>query len=103
MHVDVLAQARNIRGRVERSGEGRRRVHEDLHAHGLRDYEDVAEDDGGIEQARISPDRLERDLAGKGRRAADLEKLVIGANCAELCGEYQPRWSSKALYHMPGR
>ena len=92
VHVNVLAQARDIRGRVERGGERRRWVHEDLHAHGLRDHEDVAEDDGGVEQARIPPDRLERDLAREGRRAADLEKLVLRANCAELCQNriYQP-------------
>jgi len=85
VHVDVLAQARDICRCVERGRERRRRVHEDLHTHGLRDHKDIAEDDGGIEQAQIPSDRLERDLARKGRRAADLEKLVLCANCAELC------------------
>jgi hypothetical protein len=43
VHVDVLAKTCDVCGRVERSGEERRRVHENLHAHGLRDDEDVAE------------------------------------------------------------
>jgi hypothetical protein len=91
VHVDVLAQARDIRGRVERSGERRRRVHEDLHTHGLRDHEDVAEDYGGVEQARIPPDRLESDLARERWRAADIKKLVLRADRAELCrDEYEP-------------
>ena len=91
VHVDVLAQARDIRRRVERGGERRRGIHEDLHAHGLRDDKDVAEDDGGVEQARIPPDWLERDFAREGWRAADLKKLVLRTNRAELCGdEYEP-------------
>jgi hypothetical protein len=85
VYVDVLAQACKIRGRVERGGERGCRVHENLHAHGLRDDKDVAEDDGGVEQTRIPPDRLEGNLAREGWRAADLKKLMLCANCAELC------------------
>ena len=84
VHFDV-AQARNIRRLDERSGERWRRVHEDLHAHGLRNHEDVAEDYGSVEQARIPPDRLERDLARERWRAADFKKLVLRADRAELC------------------
>ena len=91
VHVDVLAQARDIRRRVEWGGKRRRRVHEDLQAHGLRDDKDVAEDDGSVEQARIPSNWLERDFAREGWRAADLKKLVLGTNCAELCAdEYEP-------------
>jgi hypothetical protein len=55
LHVDVPAQALNIRGRVERSRECGGGIHEDLHAHGLRDDEDVAEDDSGVDEARVPP------------------------------------------------
>ena len=105
VHVDVLAQAHDIGGRVKRSGERRRRVHEDLHAHGLRDHEDIAEDDGSVEQARIPSDRLERDLARKAGRAADLEKLVLRANCAELCQAEDQRTferATKSVVTCPG-
>jgi hypothetical protein len=104
VHVDVLAQARDIRGRVERSGERRCRVHEDLHPHGLRDHEDVTEDYGGVEQARIPPDRLERDFARERWRAADIKKLVLRADRAELYrDEYEPVRERKECCHMPGR
>ena len=44
VHVDVLAKTYDVCGRVEGSGEERRRVHENFHAHGLWDDEDVTED-----------------------------------------------------------
>lgn len=85
VHVDALAQARDVRGRVERRGEGRRGVHEDFHAHRLRDDEDVAEDDRGVDEAQVPPYGLERDLARERRRPADLEKLVLSPDGAEFC------------------
>lgn len=85
VHVNVLAKAYYIGGRVERGGEERRRVHDDLHAHGLRDNEDVAEDYRRVDEALIPPDRLERDLARKRGCPADLKKLMLSPNGAELC------------------
>lgn len=85
VHVDVLAKTYDICGRVERGGEERRRVHDDLHAHGLRDNEDVAEDYRRVDEALIPPDRLERDLARKRRCPADLKKLMLSPDSAELC------------------
>ena len=85
VYVDVLAQARDVLGRIERGGEGRCGVHEDLHAHCLRDDEDVAKDDRGVDEAKVSPYRLERDLTRKRGRPADLEKLVLSPDGAELC------------------
>lgn len=84
-YVDVLTQTRYVLGRIERRGEGRRGVHEDLHAHRLRDDEDVTKDDRGVDEASVSPYRLERDLARKRGRPADLEKLVLCTDGAELC------------------
>ena len=84
VHVDVLTQASNVRGRVERRREGRRRVHEDFHAQGLRDDEDVAEDDCSVDEAQVPPYRLKGDLARQGGRPADFEKLVLSPNSAEL-------------------
>jgi hypothetical protein len=51
VHVDVLAKTGDICGRVERSGEERCRVHDNLHAHGLRDNEDVAKDYRCVDEA----------------------------------------------------
>ena len=86
LHVDVLAQARDVCGRVERSGEGGGGIHEDLHAHGLRDDEDVAEDDGGVDEARVPPYWLKRDLARKRGCPTYLKKLVLCSDGTELCG-----------------
>lgn len=85
VHVNVLAQADDVCGRVEGSGEGRSGVHEDLHAHGLRDDEDVTEDNRSVDEPEIAPYWLERDLARKRRRPADLKKFVLSADSAELC------------------
>jgi hypothetical protein len=84
VHIDVLAKTHDICGRVEWSREERCRVHENLHAHGLRDNEDVTEDYRCIDEAQIPPDWLERDLARKRRRPADLKKLVLSPDSAEL-------------------
>ena len=84
-HVDVLAQARDVGGGVERRGEGRRGIHEDLHAHRLRDDKDVAEYDRGVDEAHIPPYGLERDLARERGRPAYLKKLVLSPDGAELC------------------
>ena len=51
------------------------RDHLDLQAEGLRDDEDVREDDGGVE--REPADGLQRDLGRQLRRAADLEEVVL--------------------------
>ena len=75
--VDVFAQTRDIRRDVERCGEERARVHLDGHAHGLRDDEDVAEDDRSIEKARVSSDGLQRHLGRELGRAADLEEAMF--------------------------
>lgn len=83
--VDVLAQTRDVLGRIERRGKGWRGVHVDLHAHRLRDDEDVTEDDRGVDEAMVSPYRLERDLTRKLGRPADLKKLVLSPDGAELC------------------
>ena len=85
LHVDVLAQARDVCRRIERSGEGGGGIHEDLHAHGLRHDENVAEDDGGVDEARVPPYRLKRDLARKRRRPTYLKKLVLCTDGTEFC------------------
>ena len=85
VYVDVLAQTRDVLGRIERCGEGRCGVHEDFHAHRLRDDENVTKNDRGVEEAKVSPYGLERDLARKRGRPADLEKLVLSPDGAELC------------------
>jgi hypothetical protein len=85
VHIDVLTKAYDICGRVERSGEEWCRVHDNLHAHSLRDDEDVAEDYGCVDEALITPDWLKRDLACKRRSPADLKKLVLSPDSAELC------------------
>lgn len=85
VHVDVLAQTRDVLGRIERRGKGRCGVHVDLHAHRLRDDEDVTEDDRGVDEAKVSPYGLERDLTRELGRPADLEKLVLSPDGAELC------------------
>ena len=51
------------------------RDHFDLQAEGLRDDEDVREDDGGVEGEPA--DGLQRDLGRQRRRAADLEEVVL--------------------------
>jgi len=73
------------------------RVHEDLHAHRLRDDEDITKDDRGVDEAKVAPYRLERDLARKRGRPADLEKLVLSPDGAEL------REVTSCLAHHPDR
>ena len=85
VYVDVLAKTHDICGRVERSGEGRCRVHDNLQAHGLRDNEDVTEDDRCVDETCIPPDGLERDLARKRRCPADVKKLMLSPDSTELC------------------
>lgn len=72
--------------RFERVGEVRSYAaeHLDFHAHGLRDDEDVGEDDGGVEQARVATDGLHRELAGECWGATDGEEGVILAEGQEL-------------------
>ena len=71
------------------------RDHLDLQSEGLRDDEDVGEDDGGVEGEPA--DGLQRDLGGELGRAADLEELVLLAELAEL-GEV-----AAGLPHHPHR
>jgi hypothetical protein len=85
VHVDVLAETRDIFGRVEWRGEGRGGIHKDFHPHRLRDDEDVTEDDRGIDETQVPPYRLESDLARERRRPADFEKLVLSPDGAKLC------------------
>ena len=85
VHIDVLTKTYDICGRVERCGEEWCRVHDNLHAHGLRDNEDVAEDYRCVDETLIPPDRLKRDLACKRRSLADLKKLVLSPESAKLC------------------
>ena len=46
------------------------------HAHGLRDDEDVAEDDGGVDEVGVAVDRLEGQGGRNLRRAAAGEEVV---------------------------
>src|SRR5690606_40756374 len=49
--------------------------HLDIHSHGLRNDEDVGEDDGGID---VEPfDGLQRDFGGQLRCPTDLEKGLL--------------------------
>lgn len=82
--VDVRAQAGDVRGRVQRLGEERARVHLDGHPHRLGDDEDVAEDDRGVEEACVSPNGLQRHLGGELWCAADLEEAVFCAYFTEF-------------------
>lgn len=51
--------------------------HLDGHAHGLRDDEDVGEDDGGIDEAGIAADGLESDFRGDFGIAAAFEEVSL--------------------------
>ena len=51
--------------------------HDDLHAHGLRDDQDVGEDDGGVEKALIAVDGLQRERRRDLGRPAALEEVMI--------------------------
>ena len=59
--------------------------HFDCEAEGLRDHEDVGEDDGGVEEG-VSLDGLEGDGGGEGGGAADGEEVVRGL-CGHVLGE----------------
>jgi hypothetical protein len=85
LHVDVLAQAANVRWRVERSRECGGGVHKDLHAHGLRDDENVAKNDGCVDETRVPPYWLQCNLARQRRRLTYLKKLVLCTKGTEFC------------------
>lgn len=74
-HLLVLS----IRGGLERVGEVRALLvdHLDGHAHGLRDDEDVGEDDGGVDEAGIAADGLESDFGGDFGIAAAFEEVSL--------------------------
>ena len=80
----VCVQLCHVCGDVERLREDGAGVHEDLHAEGLRDDEDVGEDDGGINQAWIMIDGLEGDLCRELWVLAELEKVVFLAEGPEF-------------------
>ena len=69
---------------IERFREDGAGVHEYLHAHGLRDDEDVREDNGSIDQVWITIDGLQCDLCCELWILAYLEELVFLAELSEL-------------------
>jgi hypothetical protein len=72
-HLPVLL----VVGRLERLGEVRALLvdHLDDHAHGLRDDEDVGEDDGRVDEALVPLDGLEGERRGHLGIAAALEEV----------------------------
>lgn len=80
-HIDLSAENLFVLS-VERVLERVREVrsllvhHLDLHAHGLRDDEDVGEDDGGVQQALESLDRLQRQGGGDLGVSAAFEEVA---------------------------
>jgi hypothetical protein len=95
-HVDRLrdeASILGVGGRGERVREGRAffRDHLDRHAHGLRDDEDVAEDDGRVDQVRVPVDRLQRERGRHLRRPAAGEEVVVAFRLV-VFGEVAPGW-----------
>jgi hypothetical protein len=85
---DPLLRIRNVQQRLREVGPDSAE-HLDLHAHRLGYDEDVAEDDGGVQEAIVAADGLHRDLAGQLGGAADVEERVFLADGLEL-GEVTP-------------
>lgn len=92
--VDVAVEeaALGVLRVAERVGEVRAEAgeHLDVEAHGLRDDEDVGEDDRGVEESVEAADGLEGDLACEVRGAAHGEERVLCADVLELW-EVPPR------------
>lgn len=84
VHVYMLLEPFNVLGRVERVGKGRGGIHLNDKTHGLRDDEDVRENDRSIEKTGVSPDRLHGDLRSQPRSATDLKEFVRFAHFAEF-------------------
>lgn len=80
-HIDLAAEnlfVLSVGWVLERVREMRSLLvhHLDLHAHGLGDDEDVGEDDGGVQQALESLDRLQRQGGGNLGVSAALEEVA---------------------------
>ena len=94
--VDVARQQLAVLG-VGRGGqrvrEGRALLvhHLDLHAHGLRDDQDVREDDGGVQQPGVALDGLQGQRRGHLRVAAALEEVARALGLVVL-GEVAAGW-----------
>lgn len=91
LHVDLVGEAREVGGADEGLGKdgAARGLHHDLEAEGLRDDEDVAEDDGRVEE-RVAVDGLESELGGEFGRLAALEEGVVFPDLEEFWGQ---RWA----------
>lgn len=86
VHIDVLGQPSEIFRGSNRVGKGRRWVHLDGQTHGFGDDEDIAKDDGGVEETFESTDRLHGQFAGDLGGLAAFEKAVIFPDSEEFCG-----------------
>ena len=85
----------HVFGDVEGFGEDGAGVHEDLHAKGLGDDEDVGEDDGGI-KLWIAVDGLQGDLCRELWILAYLKKVVFLAKLSKLCGRcWKAAWGDE--------
>jgi hypothetical protein len=82
--IHLLLELLDISWGIERLGEGRAGSHEDFHTHRLGNDEDVAEDDGCVQQAFISSNRLQGNLFGQVWRPTDFEKFMRFAHFPEL-------------------
>jgi hypothetical protein len=70
--------------------------HDDLHADGLRDDEDVGKDDGRVDEAVEPLDRLQRDGRRDLGRAAALKKVPLALRLVVLW-QIAPGWRRLAL------
>ncbi len=95
--VRLRGEARDLLGRVEgiepRPFAG---LEADAAAQRIRDYQNVREDDRGVETE--APDRLQRDLGGEFRREAEIEEAArLGAQFPVF------RQIAPGLAHHPDR
>lgn len=83
--------------RLQRVGEVRALFvhHYDFHAHCLRDYEDVGEDDGGVDEAGVALDGLESEGRGDLGAATALKEVIL-ALCFVILGEVAAGCTSSA-------
>lgn len=93
MDIDRFMQPIEIGRRGERLGQDRTvtGVHLDGHTHRLRDDEDIAKDDGSIEQTREPTDRLERKFARDRGRLAALKERMRFSNLEEFYARQRGR------------
>jgi hypothetical protein len=73
----VLGKPGEVFGCPDRVGKRRSGIHLDGQTHGFGNDEDVAEDDGSVEEALEPTDGLHRQLAGDLRGLAAFEKGVV--------------------------